>query len=53
MKNEKSILNNLPRAMPAFSLAKTLSKRASSMGFDWNDNEVFSVCPIDDTLDSP
>lgn len=39
MKNEKSILNNLPRAMPAFSLAKTLSKRASSVGFDWNDNE--------------
>lgn len=38
MKHEKLILNDLPENIPAFELATIISNKASSVGFDWQDN---------------
>lgn len=41
MKHKKLLLNNLPKNLSAFELAQIVSKKASSVGFDWqNDIEV-------------
>ena len=38
MKHEKLILNDLPENISAFELATLVSNKASSVGFDWQDN---------------
>lgn len=45
-KNKGSILNDIPRALPALSRASKLQKRAASVGFDWPD-----IAPILQKLD--
>lgn len=45
-KNKGSILDDIPRALPALSRASKLQKRAASVGFDWPD-----ITPILQKLD--
>ncbi len=36
-KDDKGVLDGVPRAMPALSYAQTLGNRASKVGFEWDD----------------
>ncbi|MDG2060560.1 MAG: nucleoside triphosphate pyrophosphohydrolase [SAR86 cluster bacterium] len=40
-KGFKSILDNIPKALPALIRSQKIQKRASSVGFDWSDNKDY------------